>query len=47
MTFSGKLAVPLAAMTLPCVLAACKKYGNSKGDAIYNEITAVGADNAC
>jgi hypothetical protein len=24
-----------------------KKYGNSEGDAIYNEIIAVGAANAC
>jgi hypothetical protein len=126
-TFSGKLAAPLAAIALPCVLAACggagsaastsgsiapapaviaapgewtsaqvstfeaasgegqcissaisnavsygdamalakiapadaklstaqvraamdKKYGNSEGDAIYNEIIAVGADNDC
>lgn len=40
MTFSGKLAAPLSAIAL-------SKYGNSEGDAIYNEIIAVGADNAC
>jgi hypothetical protein len=44
----AKIAPVSAKLSAAQVRAAMdKKYGKSEGDAIYNEIIAVGADNAC